>query len=85
MSQMVEYLSSKVHDGWWAEKRSQGFHPPLNCPVGGGGKFEKRCEHCHPDMYPYDELPENVKEYDRVTVRAVLAALEAWKAEPETP
>ena len=29
----------------------------------------------HPDMHPYHELPENVKEYDRVTVRCVLDAL----------
>ena len=29
----------------------------------------------HPDMRPYHELPENVKEYDRVTVRCVLDAL----------
>jgi hypothetical protein len=27
-------------------------------------------------MYPYDELPENIKEYDRVTVRAVLQAMD---------
>jgi len=38
------------------------------------GKFDKVCDKCHPDMYPYEELSEEVKEYDRVTVRAVLAA-----------
>lgn len=80
MSKKIEYLSNKVHDGWWAEKRSQGFHAPLS-HTGGSGKFEKRCDKCHADMYPYDELPENVKEYDRVTVRAVLVALEAWEQE----
>jgi hypothetical protein len=31
----------------------------------------------HSDMLPYADLPEHVKEYDRATVRAVLAALEA--------
>lgn len=29
----------------------------------------------HPDMIPYSELSENVKEYDRVTVRRVLDAI----------
>lgn len=38
-------------------------------------KFHKWCEKCHTDMYPYCELSENVKEYDRVTVKAVLEAL----------
>lgn len=55
-----------------------------------GDEFEKICEAVHnewweekkrqgiddhPDMLPYQELPENVKEYDRVTVRRVLEAL----------
>ncbi|MGE5423388.1 MAG: hypothetical protein ACM3QW_08995, partial [Ignavibacteriales bacterium] len=39
-------------------------------------KFLKRCEKCHTDMYPYEELPENVKDYDRVTVKAVLQAID---------
>jgi hypothetical protein len=39
-------------------------------------KFVKKCEKCHTDLYPYSELPENIKEYDRVTVRAVLHAIE---------
>lgn len=29
----------------------------------------------HPDMIPYNDLAENVKEYDRVTARAVMKAL----------
>jgi hypothetical protein len=39
--------------------------------------FKKYCEKCHTDLYPYSELPENIKEYDRVTVRAVLNAIES--------
>lgn len=38
-------------------------------------KFYKWCDKCHTDMYPYVELPENIKEYDRVTVRTVLSAI----------
>lgn len=37
-------------------------------------KTYKWCDKCHPDMYPYEELSDNVKEYDRVTVRTVLKA-----------
>lgn len=38
----------------------------------------------HPDMLPYSELAEEVKEYDRVTVRRVLDALGlAYRCKPE--
>lgn len=43
----------------------------------------------HPDMIPYAELDENVKEYDRVTARAVMEALpelQGWsKAKERMP
>lgn len=29
----------------------------------------------HPDMIPYNDLAENIKEYDRVTARAVIKVL----------
>jgi len=44
-------------------------------------KFYKWCPNCHPDMYPYRELSENVKEYDRTTVRTVLEAIVALEQE----
>jgi hypothetical protein len=34
----------------------------------------KWCDKCHPDMYPYEKLPDNIKEFDRATVRTVLKA-----------
>lgn len=82
MNEIIEKLSEAVHDAWWEEKRKQGFHAPANCvnadpdnPIFSFNKFQKYCDKCHTDMYPYEELPENVKEYDRVTVRTVLKAL----------
>ena len=51
---------------WRAKERFEDLHNP---------KFYKWCDKCHTDMYPYEELPENIKEYDRVTVRAVDKAL----------
>lgn len=40
--------------------------------AGFNAKFYKWCDRCHADMYPYEELPENIKEYDRVTVRTIV-------------
>ena len=83
----IETLASKVHDGWWEEKKLQGFHAPLECPYRTPtnlyGKFEAVCDQCHTDMYPYNELPENIKDYDRVTVKAVLIALAELDKEGE--
>lgn len=87
MNQIIEELSSKVHDSWWSEKLKQGFHAPLDCPEKSQRnaqdeadylkhhKWSKHCEWCHVDMYPYEELAEHTKEYDRATVRAVIKAL----------
>lgn len=70
-------------------KEEANMDKPRICEVLGD-EFEKICEAVHnewweekkrqgiddhPDMLPYQELPENVKEYDRVTVRRVLEAL----------
>lgn len=38
-------------------------------------KFYKWCDKCHTDLYHYNELPDNIKEYDRVTVKAVIEAM----------
>ena len=71
----IEMIASNVHDAWLEEKKKQGFHSPMDCTFTIGGKFETGCNKCHTDMYPYEELPENIKEYDRVTVMAVLHAI----------
>lgn len=83
--QKIEELSEEVHNAWMKEKLAQGFHAPVDCSQKGllnlpdesmFHKFEKLCPKCHTDLYPYSELPENIKEYDRVTVRAVLGAIQ---------
>ncbi len=78
----IEFASEKVHNAWMDEKLKQGFHAPTNCPhikpIGESlidpvsRKFKNHCPKCHTDLYHYSELPENIKEYDRVTVIAVL-------------
>lgn len=88
----MEQIAAEVHNQWWMEKEKQGFHPPTQCqywPLPHGKEeskdaaFNKHCDKCHPDMYPYKELPEHIKEYDRVTVRGVLSAIERIAAELE--
>ena len=55
----------QVHNAWMKEKEAQGF---------SYGKDYDKEKKKHPDMLPYNELKEEVKEYDRATVRAVLQA-----------
>lgn len=78
------------------QRRAQPDNPPLTLE-----RFEKVCEavhngwweECkrqgrenHPDMIPYEQLSESVKDYDRVTVRRVLDALNvSYVRKPEPP
>lgn len=68
---------SKNHKGFLnTDWKNQELFTDLHDP-----KFYKWCDKCHTDLYPYDELPENIKDYDRVTVGVVLAAIEKLKNE----
>lgn len=91
LEEKKELIAEKVHDAWLIEKARQGFHAPEKCKSNPSKearshdlrshglhpflKFHKYCDKCHTDMYPYAELPENIKDYDRVTVDAVLKAI----------
>ena len=72
----IEFLSEQVHNAWWEEKKRQGFRSPRECKHTMTDKFTKACDKCHTDMYPYEELPEHIKEYDRVMVRTVIEAID---------
>lgn len=83
MSLEFETICERVHQAWMKEKHDQGFHAPDDCPNfnyddkrSPVSKFSRHCGFCHTDLYPYEELPEHIKEYDRVTVRTVLKAME---------
>lgn len=62
---------SKNHKGFLNTDWKNQERLTDNCNV----KFYKWCDKCHTDLYPYNELPENIKEYDRVAVRTVLEAM----------
>lgn len=90
--EQFERIAEQVHRSWMDEKVRQGFadhrftgqvlidngqrlgvHPEF-CGVPG---CKKMMSDHHEDMRPYADLTENVKDYDRATVRAVLAGIEA--------
>jgi hypothetical protein len=86
---LIEKLSDIVHQQWMAEKQRQGFADHVfsenchaGCPAGTHDLcrddkcYTGRARH-HADMLPYAELTEHIKEYDRVTVRGVLAGLKS--------
>lgn len=58
MEQLVEEMSKNVHDVWAETRISQGWK------YGKKRDDEKKT---HPCLVPYDELPEEEKEYDRNT------------------
>jgi len=88
MDELIEVLAEGSHRSWMAEKQRQGFADhgwmsisdrPQQC--AGLPHFVTLCglpkERHRPDMLPYADLAENVKEYDRATVRGVLANIKA--------
>jgi hypothetical protein len=60
----IELVAEKVHEAWLANKHAQGTTSRLS-------------ETGEELMVPYHQLSEPAKELDRVTVRAVYAAIEA--------
>lgn len=62
---LTELLARHNHDVWAQQRLADGW---TYGPVRDDGRKE------HPDLVPYDQLPEGEKEYDRRT------ALEALKA-----
>jgi len=86
--EQFEKIAEQVHQAWADEKVRQGFADHAYHPVTTVNPFVDRCgihgclmpndasKH-HDDMLPYADLAENIREYDRAAVRAVLAGIEA--------
>jgi len=58
LEKLVEELSKNVHEVWAESRIQQGW-------MYGRQRNDKRKK--HPCLVPYEELPENEKEYDRNT------------------
>jgi hypothetical protein len=69
---VIEACADKVHQAWMAERQRQGTPDHVYHFVVDGGGLP--CCSLH---YPYADLSESTKEYDRVTARAALAGIEA--------
>jgi len=65
---LVERLAQNNHDHWARKRIEEGW-------CYGAARNDKQKE--HPDLVPYDELPEAEKEYDRRTVVEALKAITA--------
>lgn len=63
----VEIIARLEHERWWAERKAAGWR------YGEEKVVEKKTS---PYMVPYDELPEDMKEYDRDSARNVINLLE---------
>ena len=60
---IIEQMAKNVHDTWAASRISQGW------TYGKQRNDEKKT---HPCLVPYEELPEEEKEYDRNTAISTL-------------
>lgn len=69
LEELIEVLAQNNHDHWARQRIREGWRYGL---TRDDGRKE------HPDLIPYDELPEAEKEYDRNTVieglKAILAS-----------
>lgn len=63
LKQLVESMAKNVHEVWALSRISQGW------TYGKQRDDEKKT---HPSLVPYEELPEEEKEYDRNTAISTL-------------
>jgi hypothetical protein len=68
LEELVEKLAENNHDHWARQRINEGWRY-------GQTRNDERKE--HPDLVPYDDLPESEKEYDRKTVVEALKAIVA--------
>lgn len=68
LEELIERLAQNNHDHWARKRIDEGWRY-------GTRRNDK--EKQHPDLVPYDQLPESEKEYDRTTVVEALKAITA--------
>ncbi|MDR1553452.1 MAG: Ryanodine receptor Ryr [Prevotellaceae bacterium] len=65
--QLTELLAKNTHDIWAAQRFAEGWQY---------GKERNDARKEHPCLIPYEELPENEKEYDRCTSMEILRVIQ---------
>jgi hypothetical protein len=68
LEELVERLAQNNHDHWARKRIEEGWRY---------GATRNDNQKYHPDLVPYDQLPESEKEYDRKTVVEALKAIVA--------
>lgn len=73
--QLTEQLAENAHDNWARRRLSEGWT---------WGPVRDDAAKKHPDLVPYDDLPESEKHYDRDTAMETLKAIIAlgYRIEP---
>ena len=66
---LLEKLSENAHDVWAQKRIAEGW-------TYGPVRDDKA--KTHPDLVPYEKLPESEKEYDRASVLSALKAIIAF-------
>lgn len=66
LTDLIEQLAANNHDHWARQRIEEGW-------TYGPRRNDEHKE--HPDLVPYQELPEAEKEYDRKTVLEALKAI----------
>ena len=66
LEELVERLAQNNHDHWARKRIDEGWRY-------GASRNDR--EKLHPDLVPYEQLPESEKEYDRKTVVEALKAI----------
>jgi len=64
--QLTELLAANTHDIWAAQRIADGW-------TYGAQRDDAAKQ--HPDLLPYDELPEGEKTYDRLTAMETLKVM----------
>ena len=63
----IEQVAAEVHNAWMASKKASGI-------------TSRKAEDGEELMVPYDRLSEKAKDLDRITVKAVYAAIKKLKS-----
>lgn len=64
--ELIELLAKNTHDNWAKERISNGWrYGPIR------DDYNKE----HPCLVPYEQLPEDEKDYDRITAKQTLKAI----------
>ena len=66
MMALAEQLAKNVHDVWALTRMNQGWTY---------GEQRDDMQKIHPDLIPYEELPDGEKEYDRNTSQETLKTI----------